>query len=610
MTTKLPTSLLKSIAWIARVTDLAAATGAAMIGYGAGTVKDALDADADTLTAHGIAIADKVSGTTLAASGGAAMVGLKRTPAAVTAALADWLNWQAVSVLEFMTAAQRNDVQSGASTLDVSAAIQAAVDYVSALAANNRPSVFFPAGRYLIGSTIQLHDNISLVGVRRDIGYLYAFSHSSELIATGAMSAMIDFTGSNVYIGDLGLYCNNSADYGLYTHIAVGNPRKSSATFERLSITLFKKTGIHCYNMGLIKGSMLQISGQAGSECGLDISNSGDSDFDGLYINTQNPDSASTVNAPGAATVYGVGVRMRDSSGNINFRGGKIEFCRVGMLLNDIDGVNITGISFDTNRNASIHIESDNLTAAPAVTTENAGSVTSVQIVGCRFLGGSAGAQGNSAHIRVKRSRYVTITGNGFKKAGDAARDFATDTAQGPVYGVHLDQAELCTIVGNDLYGAAVTNCLRIEHATAANAQHTLGKNSVDGTESIAAGTIRTEAAYSTLVYAAGANPVAASTAKAWVRFDGNTPANGAACPIKGSYNVQSVTRNAAGDYTINFASAMATANYATLVNVRNWFGLTDAAIVGVVTAASVGVFTTSNGAQSANGDVTVAVFG
>lgn len=48
------------------------------------------------------------------------------------------------------------------------------------------------------------------------------------------------------------------------------------------------------------------------------------------------------------------------------------------------------------------------------------------------------------------------------------------------------------------------------------------------------------------------------SPIKAWVRFNGTgTPA------IAGSYNVSSITDNGTGDYTINFTTAMADANYA-----------------------------------------------
>lgn len=505
-----------------------------------------------------------------------------------------------VSVLDFLSEAQRADVQAGTALIDCRAGIQACIDYVNSLPAQNRPEVYFPAGRYLINSGLQMYDNISLVGVRRDIGYWYAFSHSSELIAGSAMVSMVNITGSNVYVGHLGLYGNGVAQYGLYTAVPLDQPRKSSATLEYLAVTLCTKTGLHLFNMGLTKATRLQISDCA--QCGIDISNSGDSDFTGCYINTINMDSTSTVNAPASATVYGVGIRMRDSSGNINVRGGKIEFTRIGILLNGVDGVNITGVSFDTNRRASIYIDSDNMTAAPTVATENAGTVTSVQISGNRFLGGSPNTQGDTAHIYASNCRYVTISGNGFKRAGDAARDFATDTPQGPVYGVHLANAELCVVAANDLYAAATSNCLRIEHATPANAQHTVRGNSLDSTESIAAGTVRTEAVFSSQVFSSGSNPIAQSTAKAWVKFNGTTNA------IIASYNVASVT-GGGGTYTVNFSTPMASANYVGLASARNWYGAHDDAIMGACAADSCVVYSTSDGTLSSNGEISVIIF-
>ena len=44
--------------------------------------------------------------------------------------------------------------------------------------------------------------------------------------------------------------------------------------------------------------------------------------------------------------------------------------------------------------------------------------------------------------------------------------------------------------------------------------------------------------------------------AKAWVNF------NGTSGTINGSFNVSSITTNATGDYTVNFATALTNANY------------------------------------------------
>lgn len=92
----------------------------------------------------------------------------------------------------------------------------------------------------------------------------------------------------------------------------------------------------------------------------------------------------------------------------------------------------------------------------------------------------------------------------------------------------------------------------------------TLATNGVFGLE-------RVDDAYSTATYILSANannvintngnPITncLTTAKAWVNFNGTTATPST---IRSSYNVSSITRNGTGDYTINFATAMADANY------------------------------------------------
>ena len=50
--------------------------------------------------------------------------------------------------------------------------------------------------------------------------------------------------------------------------------------------------------------------------------------------------------------------------------------------------------------------------------------------------------------------------------------------------------------------------------------------------------------------------------AKAWVNFNGT-----GTVAIRDSFNVSSITDNGAGDYTINFTTAMPNANFAAFVN-------------------------------------------
>ena len=52
------------------------------------------------------------------------------------------------------------------------------------------------------------------------------------------------------------------------------------------------------------------------------------------------------------------------------------------------------------------------------------------------------------------------------------------------------------------------------------------------------------------------------TNALAWVNFNGVTTTS-----IRASYNISSVTRNATGDYTLNFTNALADANYAAVAS-------------------------------------------
>lgn len=62
-----------------------------------------------------------------------------------------------------------------------------------------------------------------------------------------------------------------------------------------------------------------------------------------------------------------------------------------------------------------------------------------------------------------------------------------------------------------------------------------------------------------TLQNAAGTGqPAMSGAAKAWVNFNGT-----GTVAIRASFNVTSITDNGTGDYTVNFTTAMADANYA-----------------------------------------------
>lgn len=106
-------------------------------------------------------------------------------------------------------------------------------------------------------------------------------------------------------------------------------------------------------------------------------------------------------------------------------------------------------------------------------------------------------------------------------------------------------------------------------------------------------------ARFNTLQNAAATKSVPVDTvidgsAKAWVNYKGM-----ATVGIRASFNVSSVTYNSTGDYTINFSTAMADANYATLVSAgRNGVNSDMAPMIksgGTYTASAVQVQTLAN---------------
>jgi len=95
---------------------------------------------------------------------------------------------------------------------------------------------------------------------------------------------------------------------------------------------------------------------------------------------------------------------------------------------------------------------------------------------------------------------------------------------------------------------------------------------------------------------------------RAWVNFNGVTTAT-----IRASFNVSSVTRNSAGDYTVNFTNSISDANYASVFGTYQ-DPLPTAAIINIkatptTTALNVGVYRADTRASSDNSYVNVSVF-
>ena len=129
-------------------------------------------------------------GTSLASSSGSSLIGyLPSGTGAITTTVQSKLR-ETVSVFDFMTAAQIADVQSGTATLDVTAAIQNAVNSSAGKA------LYFPGGTYLVSNVITLISNSVLYG---DVG-VSILKLKSQTYASANVSIFVITNINNVYI--------------------------------------------------------------------------------------------------------------------------------------------------------------------------------------------------------------------------------------------------------------------------------------------------------------------------------------------------------------------------------------------------------------------------
>ena len=117
-------------------------------------------------------------------------------------------------------------------------------------------------------------------------------------------------------------------------------------------------------------------------------------------------------------------------------------------------------------------------------------------------------------------------------------------------------------------------------------------------------------ARFNTLQNAAGSKSVPVDTvvdgsAKAWVNFNGT-----GTVAIRAAFNVSSITDNGVGNYTANFTTALADANYAPVVTSENAPGSAYANLGSTAqTTTALNIFTVSIGAVADNARVIVAIF-
>jgi hypothetical protein len=118
----------------------------------------------------------------------------------------------------------------------------------------------------------------------------------------------------------------------------------------------------------------------------------------------------------------------------------------------------------------------------------------------------------------------------------------------------------------------------------------------------------------STIQDTAGSNSstpaaIANGIAKAWVNFNGT-----GTVAIRAQYNVSSITDNGVGDYTVNFTTAMADANYVVTGTMGDYIPTNTARSVSVSTAtapttSAVRIVNIGTGGAEDQARVSVAIF-
>ena len=170
------------------------------------------------------------------------------------------------------------------------------------------------------------------------------------------------------------------------------------------------------------------------------------------------------------------------------------------------------------------------------------------------------------------------------------------------------------TIISHDSAGAIGVTSVRATNAHFSGT--TRVTTGITTTATITTGTITTgtltTAKVTTIQDASGNNSstpeqIEQGRAKVWVNFDGTgTPA------ISDSLNASSITDNGAGNYTVNFTTAMSNANYCVVQGSNNYGGNNNAAYLKVdnLTTSSFTVAIVASAAFTDRSVICMAVFG
>lgn len=347
-------------------------------------------------------------------------------------------------------------------------AIQAAIT----AAQNTRAKVYFPAGSYLIEQPITGFSGITLMGQEG----AYSYSNNgvglsgmpSVLVASSSIGnqAMLNFTSlTNTAVLDLGFNLGTTSSYA----IEYGNRQDGTAypnhQIDRISV-YGGQVGIRARNANLLHIRNSNFSDIGYIAIWLDAY-CGDSDIEGNYINGTYLSAPAPYGTPPSNPVdpVGAGIFVGLGSGNLNIRGGKIEWNEKGILISDSQGITVTGINFDTN--VWGHVIVYGYAYVPEVNPRG------IIINGNRFLSGGTQGGESAVYVDVNNAEaIVNIVGNSFRMASNNANDYdgspedpmPNNPSVGPaMYGIRVDSSTgsaHVNVSGNEMFNCAALNSI------------------------------------------------------------------------------------------------------------------------------------------------------
>ena len=161
-----------------------------------------------------------------------------------------------ISVLDYVPAALRRDVQSGAA--DATSFIQVALDHAGSLAIDlpafagygfvqaGGTAVYLPAGHYRVRATLTLPQNVSLIGAGKHSTVLHSTAADTILRNSGNPSRTGTYDEAGIAVRNLSFI----GDRNRAGQVGLSFLRLTSATIENISVEQCGSDGIRLYQCG------------------------------------------------------------------------------------------------------------------------------------------------------------------------------------------------------------------------------------------------------------------------------------------------------------------------------------------------------------------------